>query len=53
MKKTIFEQLTGRETALALVGLGYVGLILFGILLCSLSTRIKDIHLNFDREDTR
>lgn len=27
-----------------------VGLILFGILLCSLSTRIKDIHLNFDRK---
>ena len=26
MKKTIFEQLTGRETALALVGLGYVGM---------------------------
>ncbi len=26
MKKTIFEQLTSRETALALVGLGYVGM---------------------------
>ena len=26
MKKTIFEQLTGRENALALVGLGYVGM---------------------------
>lgn len=40
----------GIATVIVMAG---VGLILFGILLCSLSTRIKDIHLNFDREDTR
>ena len=40
----------GIATVIVMAG---VGLILFGILLCSLSTKLKDIHLNCDKEDTR
>lgn len=40
----------GIATVIVMAG---VGLILFGILLCSLSTKLKDIHLNFDREEAR
>lgn len=40
----------GIATVIVMAG---VGLILFGILLCSLSTKLKDIHLNFEREEVR
>lgn len=40
----------GIATVIVMAG---VGLILFGILLCSLSTKLKDIHLNFEREEAR
>lgn len=40
----------GIATVIVMAG---IGLILFGILLCSLSTKLKDIHLNFEREEAR
>lgn len=40
----------GIATVIVMAG---IGLILFGILLCSLSTKLKDIHLNFEREVAR
>ena len=40
----------GIATVVILAG---VGLVVFGILLCSLSTMLKGIHLNFDGEETR
>ena len=40
----------GIATVIVMAG---VGLILFGILLCSLSMKLKGIHLNFDKEEAR
>ncbi len=40
----------GIATVIVLAG---AGLIVFGLLLCSLSTKLKGIHLNFDQEYSR
>ena len=40
----------GIATVIVMAG---VGLIVFGILLCSLSMKLKGIHLNFDKEEAR
>jgi uncharacterized membrane protein HdeD (DUF308 family) len=40
----------GIATVIVMAG---AGLIVFGILLCSLSMKLKGVHLNFDREEAR
>ena len=40
----------GIATVIVMAG---VGLIVFGILLCSLSMKLKGVHLNFDKEEAR
>ena len=40
----------GIATVIVMAG---AGLIVFGILLCSLSMKLKGVHLNFDKEEAR